>query len=864
MLEEELRQREAAESERVAREERDEREAADAVAKAEQARQLGNAEAERAIEEQRAREVAIAERAARADRERREAQEAAEKAEQARKLAEVEAARRAAEERRAAETSEADRTKRAQAEPEKKTEVEQRRPEAMAAVARALFEPASAVPAPPSRPALSELSAKAVRPSGLNKVIVASIVGALAVLAAALLTTHFESPPNVPATTTARTVETSRPAPNAPSSAQAQHTTSENCFGETNCFTRIGPETQGVPPTSTAPSTPTTPQTQYSDYYRDHQQAYYRKLADQGNANAQFMLGNLYEEGRNFSEAKGWYQKAADQGYEPARDALKRLIASDTPTASTTETKPNAPTTAQGQYVMGSHYEYGYGGVTVNYPQAAYWYRQAADQGYADAQFNLGWLYENGLGVGKDNDRAKVWYQKAADQGNLGAQSGLQRLQSQQNPSERTASSSPSPITTPQEQGLTPAEENERGDRYFYGRGVDQDYVKAMEWYRKAADQGLADGQYNVGVLYENGWGVTKDIDQAKVWYQKSADQGDGFARVRRQRLQEASASSGPPGAGTMSNSAPDFAGDWIELNPRNPDHPFKLRIDQNGSQITVFGRTMEIVNGVAKRTVPQGCGPQFQKPGYDYSGPDHAGPNTLTLSLADSDVTLVYEIIVDWIAPCDGHAKGLERTEYRLKRSAESSSQVQVASSPAAAPQAIQPCNGPPYCGFPLKQISGSTHFASELDSASGGGCLDVPLPAPPDASRGNNVWSLRLSACAHAPAYGGSQRWFVFPGDAGNYVIHLQQVDSYCLDLPWGATLSGTRVQLFPCHGHINQQWLITMVDKLTAEIKPAANPGMCVQAEGEAASAPVLLRPCQGSIHQRWLFRSIAVWR
>ena len=365
LLEEELRQREAAESERVAREERDEREAADAVAKAEQARQLGNAEAERAIEEQRAREVAIAERAARADRERREAQEAAEKAEQARKLAAVEAARRAAEERRAAETSEADRTKRAQAEPEKKTEVEQRRPEAMAAVARALFEPASAVPAPPSRPALSELSAKAVRPSGLNKVIVASIVGALAVLAAALLTTHFKSSLNVPATTTARTVETSRPAPNAPSSAQAQHTTSENCFGETNCFTRIGPETQGVPPTSTAPSTPTTPQTQYSDYYRDHQQAYYRKLADQGNANAQFMLGNLYEEGRNFSEAKGWYQKAADQGYEPARDALKRLIASDTPTASTTETKPNAPTTAQGQYVMGSHYEYGYGGVTV-------------------------------------------------------------------------------------------------------------------------------------------------------------------------------------------------------------------------------------------------------------------------------------------------------------------------------------------------------------------------------------------------------------------------------------------------------------------------------------------------------------------
>jgi TPR repeat protein len=572
LLEGELRQREAAESERVAREERDKREAADAVAKAEQARQLGNAEAERAIEEQRAREVAIAERVA---REEREAEEAAEKAEQARKLAEVEAARRAAEEQRAAETAETDRTKRAQAEPEKKTEVEQPRPEGVAAVARALFEPASAVPAPPSRPALSELSAKAVQSSGLNKVMVASIVGAVAFLVAALLTTHFESSPKVPATTTARTAETS-PA-----------------MGNNYMYGQGG--TASGPIAATAP-TPTTPREQFqlgNNYYdgqggvnRDYQQAmywyrkaadqgyaeaqsrlgslnengrgsvaskdygqakaWYQKAADQGDRDAEFSLGWLYEKGRgvnkDYGEAKAWYQKAADQGYEPAKDALKRLLASDTPTASTTETKPNAPTTAQGQYAMGSHYEYGYGGVTVNYPQAAYWYRQAADQGYAGAQFNLGWLYENGLGVGKDNDRAKVWYQKAADQGNLGAQSALQRVQSQQNPSERTASPSPSPITTPQEQGLTPAEENERGDRYFYGRGVDQDYVKAMEWYRKAADQGLADGQYNVGVLHENGWGVTKDIDQAKVWYQKAADQGDAFAKDALERFEGAGA----------------------------------------------------------------------------------------------------------------------------------------------------------------------------------------------------------------------------------------------------------------------------------------------------------------------------------
>jgi TPR repeat protein len=77
---------------------------------------------------------------------------------------------------------------------------------------------------------------------------------------------------------------------------------------------------------------------------------------------------------------------------------------------------------------MGANYEWGYGGVRSDYQQAMNWYRKAADQGYADAQYKVGWFYENGSGVGKDNDQAKAWYQKAADQGNADAQTGLSRL----------------------------------------------------------------------------------------------------------------------------------------------------------------------------------------------------------------------------------------------------------------------------------------------------------------------------------------------------------------------------------------------------------------------------------------------------
>ena len=52
-----------------------------------------------------------------------------------------------------------------------------------------------------------------------------------------------------------------------------------------------------------------------------------------------------------------------------------------------------------------------------NYKQAVGCFWQAANQGNMSAQYNLGQLYEAGLGVDKNIETAKIWYQKAADQG---------------------------------------------------------------------------------------------------------------------------------------------------------------------------------------------------------------------------------------------------------------------------------------------------------------------------------------------------------------------------------------------------------------------------------------------------------------
>lgn len=59
------------------------------------------------------------------------------------------------------------------------------------------------------------------------------------------------------------------------------------------------------------------------------------------------------------------------------------------------------------------------------------------------------------------------------------------------------------------------------------GRGVPQDYTAAAEWYRKAAEQGDAEAQCNLGWLLENGWGVDKSLEKAEEWYRKAAEQGN-------------------------------------------------------------------------------------------------------------------------------------------------------------------------------------------------------------------------------------------------------------------------------------------------------------------------------------------------
>jgi uncharacterized protein len=69
------------------------------------------------------------------------------------------------------------------------------------------------------------------------------------------------------------------------------------------------------------------------------------------------------------------------------------------------------------------------------------------------------------------------------------------------------------------------------GVLYFVGQGVPQDFAEAVRWFQKAADQRNPQAENSLGVMYESGQGVSQDYAAALRWFQKAADQGDHTAQ---------------------------------------------------------------------------------------------------------------------------------------------------------------------------------------------------------------------------------------------------------------------------------------------------------------------------------------------
>ncbi len=128
-------------------------------------------------------------------------------------------------------------------------------------------------------------------------------------------------------------------------------------------------------------------------------------------------------------------------------------------------------------------------------------------------------------------------------------------------------------------------------------------------------------------------------------------------------------------------------------------------------------------------------------------------------------------------------------------------------------------------------------------------GGCWDT---AP-----SGNVRPFQQYRC-HAKD---NQVWLfeTVPGVHGGFSIHSADDDDLCLDVPGFNTVSGQRLQMYPCNGGINQVWKVFNHDSQSATIRPAANTSLCLDVENgiKTNQSPIQLYGCTGAAHQAWRF-------
>lgn len=128
--------------------------------------------------------------------------------------------------------------------------------------------------------------------------------------------------------------------------------------------------------------------------------------------------------------------------------------------------------------------------------------REAAEEGWTEAEFLMGTAHDEGLGVTEDPALAVPWFLRAAEKGHVLAAHNL-------------------------------------GNAYAAGRGVPQAGQRAVEWWLRAAEAGDAIPQLRLGEAYERGEMVAPDMEAARMWYGRAAARGNQAAAEALTNLPE-------------------------------------------------------------------------------------------------------------------------------------------------------------------------------------------------------------------------------------------------------------------------------------------------------------------------------------
>jgi TPR repeat protein/Ran GTPase-activating protein (RanGAP) involved in mRNA processing and transport/predicted Ser/Thr protein kinase len=191
---------------------------------------------------------------------------------------------------------------------------------------------------------------------------------------------------------------------------------------------------------------------------------------------------------------------------------------------------------AEAQAELGWCYENGIG-VEGNIQTAAVWYQKAAEQGDVDAQASLGRCFLNGLGVKQDSVQAALWLQKAATAVKVPAGQYAQGLCYAQGFGVSKDEKKAFQCFLEAAQQNCARAQNAVGTYYQEGKGTSwPSAAEAITWYSKAAKQNFVNAEYNIGNIYQNAadrCGVEKDVVEAAKWYRKAAERNFALAQYR-------------------------------------------------------------------------------------------------------------------------------------------------------------------------------------------------------------------------------------------------------------------------------------------------------------------------------------------
>lgn len=236
-----------------------------------------------------------------------------------------------------------------------------------------------------------------------------------------------------------------------------------------------------------------------------------QKLADAGDAEAQFQLGKAFWHGkgmkRDQAKAIEYYRRAAEAKHAEALAGL------------------------------GAAYALGHGVEEKDAKAAADYFRKSAELGSSIGQMNFGSTLINGQGVEKDTEEGLGWVSKAAEQGLVKAQMYLAQLY--------TTGDAGVPFDAKQaaswakkaaDQDYPPAL-NLYGTMLRDGKGVTSDPEASVSCFQKAADLGHLKSYLNLGSAYFYGQGIQLDRITGMSWWFAGEELGDGGCRETARRL---------------------------------------------------------------------------------------------------------------------------------------------------------------------------------------------------------------------------------------------------------------------------------------------------------------------------------------